>query len=523
MDSMTPEATAGGGAPLEVEIKLSATPAILAAMRKHAAVRSLLDGGVRTQTLVSRYYDTAECDLRDAGVALRIRRIGRRWLQTAKGAGDAAGGLHRRLEFEWPLAAPRVNRERLAFTPWKKALAHSDARLVTVFTTSVSRSTQPLRFPDGTRALLCLDRGTIVAGGRREPLCEIELELVDGDVRQLFALAQSIATELPVTVAQTSKAERGYALRMGLPPAPARAQRVPLPADSSAAAALAAVGADCLRQIGANVEALHADGSGEFVHQLRVGVRRLRSLINLVDPAIAPSSLETLDAELQWIAGVAGAVRDCDVFSTQTLQPIAPNLIQAAHRRDLGTLRGRVTRLRGARHLALHAAIASARTTKLLLDCAVALVDIAAHPGPIQAPSSARGLAQTTLDKRHLRLRKRGKHLRSLPAAERHRARIAAKKLRYAAEFFAPLFHRGRASRYIDALSQLQDALGRLNDAATAEGLLETVAGASAPSPALVHAAGMVRGWNAAQSARELVRLDKAWREFARHKPFWQD
>jgi len=519
---MTPEATAQSSAPLEVEIKLRATPPVLAAVRNHPSVNSLSNGSVRTQTLVSRYYDTHDCELRAAGVTLRIRRSGRRWVQTVKGSGDAAGGLHRRLEFEWPLAAPRVDREWLALTPWKKALASSNARLVTVFTTSVRRSTQPLRFADGTRALLCLDRGLIVAGSHREPLCEIEIELVDGDVRQLFALAKSIAAELPVTVAQASKAERGYALRSGEPPAPARAQRIELPGDASAAAALAAVGADCLRQIGSNIEALYADGGGEFVHQLRVGVRRLRSLIKLVDPASVPS-LEMLDAELRWIGGTAGAVRDCDVFSKQTLQSIAPNLTQAAHRRDLGRLRGRITRLRGARDAALHTAIASARTTRLLLDCAAALADIAALPGPAQAPASARALAQTTLDKCHRRLRKRGKHLRSLPAAERHSARIAAKKLRYAAEFFSPLFHRGRASRYIDALSRLQDALGKLNDAAAAEALLETAARATTAAPALVHAAGMVRGWNAAESVRELARMDKAWREFARHHPFWQD
>lgn len=520
---MTPEATAESSAPLEVEIKLRATPAVLAAVRNHPAVHALRDGSARTQTLVSRYYDTPECDLRSAGVALRIRRSGQRWVQTAKGSGDASGGLHRRLEFEWPLAAPRVNRGLLALTPWKKALADSDARLITVFTTSVRRCTQPLRFADGTRALLCLDQGTITAGRRREALCEIEIELVDGDVRQLFGLAKSIASEFPIAVVQASKAERGYALRSGEPAAPARAQRIEMPHDASAAATLATVGADCLHQIGVNIEALHTHGGGAFVHQLRVGVRRLRSLIELVDPATAPSSLAALDDELRWIGDMAGAVRDCDVFSADTLQRIAPRLTQAAHRRDLGRLRARLTRLRRSRDAELRDAIVSSRTTRLMLDCAAALLDIAVQPGASQMPSSARVHAQRMLDKRHRRLRKRGKHLHSLPAAERHRARIAAKKLRYAAEFFSPLFHRGRTSRYIDALSRLQDTLGRLNDAAAAEPLLAATTASAASSPALLHAAGMVRGWTAAESARELARMDNAWREFARHKPFWQD
>src|SRR5207244_2816775 len=220
---------------------------------------------------------------------------------------------------------------------------------------------------------------------------------------RLYDIAQAMAAELPVGVAHLSKAERGYALAGKGIVEPVRAKRVPLAADLSAAKAFAAVGADCLRQIGANAEGLAAGGDEEFVHQLRVGVRRLRSLLKFM-PELGPSTpLAPLDEDLQWLARVAGTACDWDVF--------------------------------------------------------------AAEPPP-----------PTTGAKRDRQLRKRSKRLRQLAPADRHRARIAAKKLRYAAEFFAPLYREARAARYIDALARLQGALGKLNDLATADRLLDDLA-----------------------------------------------
>ncbi|MEP6943070.1 MAG: CHAD domain-containing protein, partial [Betaproteobacteria bacterium] len=472
MNTTTPPA--GSGAPprlpLEIELKLSVPATALAQVRAHPGIRALRDGRARTSMLVSRYYDTPEFALRDAGVALRVRRVGSgRWIQTAKGLGGAAGGVHRRVEFEWPLNTPRPDRMVLASTPWKKAFAAAVPALRALFATRIRRTTQPLRFDDGTRATLCLDSGTVACAGRRAAISEVEIELVSGDARQLVALARSLAADLPVAVAQASKAERGYALCANGAQMGAGARRVTLAHDATAASMLAAVGADCVRQIGANVEALAAGGGADCVHQLRVGARRFRSLLNLPDGVDVLPSRVSLDAELRWLGSVAGAVRDCDVLAEQTLRPMAAHLAQLAHRRDLGRLKARVTRLHSARRATLSSAIVSPRTAHMLLDCAAMLADIAALPGDAARTSSALALAQSTLQRRHERLRKRGRHLRVLPAPERHRARIAAKKLRYAAEFFAPLYRGSRPGKYIDALARLQDSLGRLNDIVTAE------------------------------------------------------
>ncbi len=133
----------------------------------------------------------------------------------------------------------------------------------------------------------------------------------------------------------------------------------------------------------------------------------------------------------------------------------------------------------------------------------------------------AAALARDALGASERRLRKRGKRLREADAAARHRVRVAAKKLRYAAEFLAPLFRHAGANAYIDSLSRLQGTLGYLNDMAAAARLVDELLATARNDIELSRAAGIVRGWTAAMSARELERLPKSWRQFAKAKPFW--
>jgi CHAD domain-containing protein len=117
-------------------------------------------------------------------------------------------------------------------------------------------------------------------------------------------------------------------------------------------------------------------------------------------------------------------------------------------------------------------------------------------------------------------MKKRGKRLQELDAAGRHRLRIAAKKLRYAAEFFAALFPKRRVRPYIQSLASMQEVLGGLNDAATLLRLLpEAAAGARTPD---VRVAGMIQGWSAASTHLQLDALGRAWDRWQRQKPFWK-
>ena len=329
----------------EIELKLSATPAALAAVRRHRALAAAKAGRARATAIVSRYYDTPSDELYRQGIALRLRRRGARWLQSVKGAGDAAGGIHRRAEYEWPLPQPRLDPARLATTPWAELFADTAARLAPVFSTEVARTEQPLAFDDGTRATLSFDQGTVRAGRRRAPLCEIEIELIEGDARRLVDLALALCADIPLTLAHASKADRGYALARSRSPPPRRANRLVLAADATAAKALAVIAIDCLAQIGGNVEPMRSGRDGEFLHQLRVAARRMRSLLQLAASVASSTEIASLDADLVALGRILGPARDWDVFTSVTLAAIAPHL-DGETRRGFTRLRLRAARQR---------------------------------------------------------------------------------------------------------------------------------------------------------------------------------
>jgi triphosphatase len=439
-------------------------------------------------------------------------------LQTVKSVGVAAAGLHRRAEFEWSLAAPRLDVAKLAHTPWRKLFARTEGRYRRVFVTAVRRSELPLTFADGTRAMLCLDSGEIRAGRRRLAVHEIEVEIEHGDAARLFELADALAADLPVRVTHASKAARGYALADDAAPSPRRARKVALAAAATPRAALTAIAADCIAQIEANAEALLACDDAEYLHQLRVGWRRLRSLLQLVALLAPEEGIAPIAVELRWLGTILGPARDTDVFTGEMLPEIAGQFRGLA---GIARLRARAARRRRRLTGVVREAIATPRFQRLLLALGGYFTTLdRAAPAPA-APARARDWIGPVLQQRHARLVKRARHIHRLDAADRHRARVAAKKMRYAAEFFAPLFAGKRGKAYIEALSRLQSILGRLNDLEVAGKLLDELAPAEDAAAGAAYAAGIVRGWLAASVVPELKRLRAAQRAFAQCPPFW--
>ena len=500
----------------EIELKLTAPRDVLAAVPSHPAVTAVARGRPRTTRLSTTYYDTPNRDLAAAGVALRIRRADGRWLQTVKGAGAVAAGVHRRAEYEWPLPSPRLDRAKLALTPWRK-LFEDGGGYRRVFATEVRRSEQPLAFADGTTATLCLDVGEIRAGRRRAPVSEIEVELEAGDPSRLYELASALTADLPLRIEHASKAARGYELAGDSAPEPRHARDIALPRDATVSAALAALGAECVAQLEVNAAAMRRESDAEYLHQLRVGWRRLRSLLKIAAPIAPADKIDALDSELSWLGSQLGPARDYDVFALETLPKIA-----ADFRGEPGVRRLRAraaARRRKARTLAREAA-ASTRLQKLLIELGAFFA--ALGPGSHASPL-ARDWIRPLLDERHEKLRKRARHAHRLGPEERHKARVAAKQLRYVAEFFATLFSGKAADAYTSALSKLQSSLGRLNDLAVARRLIDEIAPRDDSVEGVAHAGGVVRGWLAASEGSELRRLRDVQRSFRRCRPFWSD
>jgi inorganic triphosphatase YgiF len=503
---------------------------------RHPAVQALRRGRTRTERVASSYYDTADSLLAHAGVALRVRRVGKRWVQTIKGPPepDAGAGLHARAEFEWPLFRSALDLTALAATPWRKLIDKTARRggLVRRFTTDFERRTIPLRFPDGTLAELCMDQGRITAlkdgRTRRVPIAEIEIELESGSTANLFGLALQLAADLPVQVLTASKAERGHALLRGerdIVGTPVKARSVDLAGDATTSQALLTLVRECLHQIAANAPGLHEDNDPEWVHQMRIGTRRLRSCLSLVRRYASSAALDDLIAETKWLAGVLGSARDWDVFVRETLPPLAAGVAQdVATTAGLTRLRARAEARRRVARAAAKSAAGSARFQRLLLSggllCATkhfgADIPAAGNEHADVLGGRADTFAAALLARRQRKLDAHAATLVRGSPEERHAARIAAKRLRYVAEFFASAFPKKRRKAYLKALAAVQDVLGRMNDAATALRLATESGGPKDDS-----AAGAVRGWVAAHAAGLEPDLASVWRRFARAEPFW--
>ncbi|MGE5503600.1 MAG: CHAD domain-containing protein, partial [Actinomycetota bacterium] len=490
----------------EIELKLACEPAVLARLRRHPAVAVLVEGPVRSRTLVSQYFDTADLALAAAGLSLRIRRKGRQRIQTLKTEGSRSAGLFTRREWESPATGERPGTDFLAASNLPELAAPDlSARLQPVFSTKVRRTTLMLAGEDW-RAELALDEGEIVAGDARRPIAEAELELLAGPPARLHDLARRLAEDLPLHLLTRSKSDRGYALAAGRGPQPVKARPPTLSEEMTAAQAFQAIGRACLAHLLANQEALLA-GDGEAVHQMRVALRRLRSAVRLFAKVVdGPATAKALD-DIRWLLRHLGPARDADVFVTEMLAPVVE-----AHPGDraMAALDSHWRRRRDADMAAARDAVASMRFTALVLDLG-AWIEAGRWNVAKAATRAVVPFAAKVLARRHRKIMKAGDgRLARLPPDELHQVRILGKQLRYGCEFFAGLLPGKAARPFIAGLAELQDALGRINDIATALARLE--AGPKSARPAADRAAA----WHGDRRPGLVEEADKAWKRWRR-------
>lgn len=295
---------------------------------------------------------------------------------------------------------------------------------------------------------------------------------------------------------------------------PAKAATPLLTPAMSVSEAFQAIFASCLEQLEGNRNGVMRGEDIEYVHQMRVAIRRLRSALKLFTAVVPEGAVRAVDEELRWLGGRLGEARDWDVFVEETLPP---RLAEFSSHAELAELARQAAAMRLEKREGARTALRSARCRRLLAELRAWIANAAwREEGGARLDKAAMALAAKLLSRRHQVLRKRGRRLPLLPPHRRHRARIAAKKLRYAVEFFLPLFPGEAGKGYVKRLSGLQDLLGTLNDAAVTHRLLDEL-GPEAPAATLV---GEVVDIAAADS---LVNLDEAWGQFRRCRPFWKE
>ncbi len=256
---------------------------------------------------------------------------------------------------------------------------------------------------------------------------------------------------------------------------PARALTPDMNIDNAMAAVFADAQAQWLEKVG-----LSSTGNPEGVHQLRVGLRRLRSALSLLKDYIPSKQHEAITQSLKWLIDAFAPVRDLDVFMNELLSPLQEHGKAIKH---FDLLTQSAIQARSIAQQQAHAALVSTRHRRLVQHVSTWISTHEWRNGKIpkkKLTASASEVARTLLNQRVRKIRKQGRHIEKLPPEDLHDLRISIKKVRYGVSFFKAVLPK-RARKLGKILAQLQETLGKLNDAAVAEEIIARLA-KTAPS-----------------------------------------
>jgi CHAD domain-containing protein len=303
-----------------------------------------------------------------------------------------------------------------------------------------------------------------------------------------------------------------------------RAPRLDLSAGMTGAEAFAAIVGHSLQHFAANEECARLNLHVEGVHQCRIALRRLRAVLQIFKPLLERGEAGPIHHELRWLAGVLGDARDLDIVETELLAPTVAGLGDSE---EAAALRTTLKANQAEAYAVVADALGSPRHLALIAD----LTRLAGEGrvGPSRTGDEPLvGFAAHALSRVYAKLLRKAAGFELLSPAERHEARIALKRLRYALDFFVNLFDGRSKKKFIRKVTRLQDDLGRMNDLATARGTLGRLVEAcgssgdgAASARSLAFVAGGILGWHQASAAEAERRLVKDWYAFARVKPFW--
>jgi triphosphatase len=464
------------------------------------------------------YYDTAERALLGRGLTLRVRQSGTRFTQTVK-AESKNDPLRRG---EWEARVPSMAPDLALALPFlpdelREELAHSP--LAPVFTTDIRRRQRVVDLPTGT-VEVAFDQGLLTSGDRTMAVNEIELELKGGGRPAIFDIARGLAEHGPVRPSIRSKSARGFELAADAPPAARRSQKLQLDPTIALDDAFAAILRRCFGHLLQSLPAAEDGRDAEGIHQLRVALRRLRTAFDVMRRFGSVKTLETLRVETKWLGQSLSSARDWDIFERATLPTIAKACPSIAGFDALGEI---AETRRGGAYDSARAALGSRRCAAFLIALG-GWIEARGWRGDVapdrlaELAEPAVAFARRVLSEQYARTLKRGRRLKTLTIEERHRLRLAVKKLRYVGEFLLPLYGgKKSARRFSRRLAGLQEELGRYNDMAVTASLLAEL-GAEPGA-----AAAAIAGWQAHALVGFEPRLRDVWSEFVKAKIPWRD
>lgn len=483
----------------ESVIRLRLSDEAARALVRRPPVRAWLEGRPRSRRVAATYYDTAGEALRRGGILLSVKTSERQRTQIAA---DHATSVSSVLAEG---AAPDLALIRDADLRARALHLASDAALEPVFQVDVKFRAYPLAI-EGAKVEMAITAGQISAPDATSGFVEAAFNAADRAAA--YAAAEAVAGAVPASVERQDFVARGYDLAHGRRHQAAMAQDVELDGEGSVPRGFVAIMRNCLGQFAANEDAFAAGGGSEAIHQLRVAVRRMRAAFSAFASILPPDEAADFKADLQWLQQIFGPLRDWDVFCNETMAALRAALPNHGGLRDLAA---EAHEARGRALVSAREAMTSVRhgVFQVRLE---RLLDRESHRegGPLTE------FAASALAKRDRKLRRAGKNLNGSSPERLHDIRIAAKKARYAAEFFRGLFGGKAARKYLRALRRIQDGLGAMNDANMARRLVGEI------RPGDREMAALLDGWFAARVVASRADIGALWRKFERAPRYWE-
>ncbi len=399
-------------------------------------------------------------------MALRLRLVGKRWLQTLKGGGGVQAGLHQRNEWETPVAGEQLDFAALEAVGATHLSPGLQKTVQPLFVTDFTRSIRLLNF-EGAQIELGLDSGEIRTGKLNYPISELELELKSGVPLQLFRLALKLLEIVPLEIETTSKAEYGYRLHVPVKPSVSKAKMPELDAHTPVAEALQSMIWSCLFHLQANVPGAVKKEDDEYLHQVRVTLRRLRVVLDMTAKHRADAELDALRDLIAELGLALGRSREWDVFVTEILPSVLPKDVE-----ELKELLVESEKRRQKCHQLVYAALQTVDFQRLLLRFGAWMNG--EYWSEFRKSANLLHFAEHALGRHEQKFRRRGECIQGDANNEQlHKLRIACKNLRYSTELLASLHEASNSKKQLNLLAKLQDTLGKLHDNAVALQLLD--------------------------------------------------
>lgn len=507
---------------IEVEFKLRATgPLEVAAVDAHLREHGLACRAADLDEHLDVYLDDDRHSLQRSGIGLRLRRSANRTTLTCKRGGTRNGAKHEREEIEAPWSADEAPKTSAQLPePIRMALAPvlSEATLSERLRLAVRRERRLLQQDGIDLCEVAIDRVVAEAGARRATFDEIEIE-VSGDAARCEQLCDHLTKTLPVAAAETDKPTHAATL-LGMspdcpPPPTATADTVP----ATGNAVLAAIDGHLVAMQDAE-HAIHERADAEPTHELRVALRRLRTLVKAFD-ALWPDDLATsLRARLAAFSHRLDSLRDLDVLLANSGEANAalPEGLQAA----AATVTGWLQRERDQEHCRVREWLKDPGRRREFSQLVADLHGFSRDGSLASEPMSC-SLADR-LASAGRKVRKRlGSLSKTSPLSALHAARLSCKRLRYLAEERLAEGAPSIPGKLLAALTRAQRSLGRTCDhSSCSERLL--LAASRLPTdapPASLAALGGLATWHAEAGRRLTRRATKHCRRLE-SKRFWR-